>query len=88
MAEQSGGDKTPAKATAPEAKKTQQGLKYVGSADVREITKAQWAKAGVEDQDKVVFNAENDFTVKGLTDRAFEILSSDKASFKTVDVEA
>lgn len=81
MAEQSGG-------TA--AAKTVKGLKYVGTADVREITKAQWAKAKVDDQEKpVVWDAENDFTVKesDLSKKALAVLEKDP-SFKSVDVEA
>lgn len=69
--------------------KTVKGLKYVGAADVREITKAQWAKAGDQDQNLVRWNAENDHTVKesDLSKKALAILEKDP-SFKSVDVEA
>lgn len=77
MAEQKAGDKTPAK----------QDVKYTGTSDVREITKAQWAKAGVEDQNLVRWNAENGHTVKAeeiTSDKAREILAKDP-SFTFVD---
>ena len=65
------------------------GLKYEGTADVREITKAQWAKAGVDDQELVRWNAENDHTVleTDLSKKALAVLGED-SSFKSVDVEA
>jgi len=69
--------------------KTVKGVKYTGSADVREITKAQWAKAGVEDQNLVRWSAENDFTVKesDLSKSALKVLEKD-SSLQSVDVEA
>mgnify|MGYP001009324035 CR=1 FL=1 len=82
MAEQSGGDnKGPAK--------TQKAIKYVGTADVREITKAQWANIGVDDQDKTVWDATNGFTIleKDLSKKALAYFEKD-SGFKQVDVEA
>lgn len=38
-------------------------VKYVGFADVRKISKADWARVGVEDQEQVVWDKSNDFTV-------------------------
>lgn len=72
-----------------QAAKTVKGLKYTGDADVREITKAQWAKAKVEGQETVRWDAENDHTVKesDLNKDALKVLEKDK-SFKSVDIEA
>lgn len=69
--------------------KTVKGIKYTGRSDVREITKAQWAKAGVEGQETVRWTAENDFTVKesDLSKEALKVLERD-AELKSVDVEA
>lgn len=86
MAEQSGGgSNTPAKAKDPEPN----AIKYTGTSDVREITKAQWAKAGVEDQNLVRWSAENDYTVKtsDLSKEALKVLEKD-ALLKPVVVEA
>lgn len=38
-------------------------IKYTGDAGVREITAAQWKAAGVEDQEGVVWDASNDYTL-------------------------
>lgn len=40
-------------------------VKYTGGAGVREITKAQWKKAGVEDQETVVWNSDNGYVLPG-----------------------
>lgn len=82
MAEQSGGDN---KGSA----KTQKAIKYTGGADVREITKAQWANIGVDDQDTVIWNTKNGFTVleKDLSKKALAYFEKD-SGFQQVDVEA
>jgi cell fate (sporulation/competence/biofilm development) regulator YlbF (YheA/YmcA/DUF963 family) len=70
--------------------KTPNAVQYTGSADIREITQAQWAKAGVDDQDKVVrWSAENDFTVahSDLSKKAIALLEKD-SDMKPVVVEA
>lgn len=61
---------------APAAEKD---VKYTGEAGVREITKAQWKAAGVEDQDTTIWNAENDYSLPAsqFTDRALEVLKRD-----------
>ena len=70
-------------------KKAAKGVKYTGRSDVREITKAQWAKAGVEGQETVRWTAENDFTVpeSDLNAKALKVLEQD-SELKSVDVEA
>lgn len=76
---------------ADQAPKTVEGLRYKGSADRRVITKAQWAKAKVDDQEKdVVWDSENDFTVlkSDLSKKAIALLEKDTDGFKTVNVEA
>lgn len=80
-----GGDQTPAKAKEQEPN----AIQYKGSSDVRQITKAQWAKAGVEDQNLVRWSAENDFTVKtsDLSAAALKVLEKD-SDLKPVVVEA
>lgn len=65
-------------------------VQYTGSSDVREITQAQWAKAGADDQEKkVVWSAENDFTVShsDLSKKALALLEKD-SDMKPVTVEA
>ena len=49
---------------------------YVGGADVRQITAQEWEAAGVENQDTVVFNRENNWRVPAneLTDAALQLL--------------
>jgi hypothetical protein len=49
---------------------------YVGGADVRQITKSEWEGAGVENQDTVVFNKENNWRVPAdeLTGDALQLL--------------
>lgn len=82
MAQQNGG--TPPAAKEP----TKQGLKYVGIAGVRKISKADWAKAKIENQDAVEWNAENDFVVplSDLNEKAQAVLAKDPG-FKTVEVK-
>lgn len=49
---------------APKAEASQAtGVKYTGGAGVREITKAQWKKAGVEDQETTIWDASNEYTL-------------------------
>jgi len=47
-------------------------VKYVGTADVREIDAAAWKSVGVENQGKVVWNEKNNWTVsvQDLSDAA------------------
>lgn len=55
------------------------GLKYVGPASTRVITKQQWNSAGVKGQETVTWNRDNNFTVKksSLSKDALEKLSRD-----------
>jgi hypothetical protein len=55
-------------------------IKYTGDAGVREITKAQWKGAGVEDQDTVVWDASNDYTLplSKFSKDAVAVLGRDK----------
>lgn len=53
--------------------------KYVGSGDVRRMTKAQWAAAGVVDQDTLSWTASNGYTVAldQVSEGARVVLSKD-----------
>lgn len=55
-------------------------IKYTGDAGVREITAAQWKTAGVEDQETVVWDASNDYTVplSKFTPDAIAVLRRDR----------
>ena len=68
---------------------TVKAVRYVGTADVREITKAQWASIGVDDQDKTVWSAQNDFTIKAsdLSEKALAYFAKDDG-FKVVEIKA
>lgn len=74
MAEQSNTPNTPAKPAKEEAV-----VEYVGTADVRQISAADWTKAGVQDQTKVVWDASNKHKVpvSDLSKEALEILKAD-----------
>lgn len=63
--------------------KPQRVVKYIGTSDVRSISKAEWSKAGVKGQEDVVWNAENKFQVPAsdLSEDALALL--DPAEFKT-----
>lgn len=54
-------------------------VRYVGSSDVREITAAQWKKAGVEDQKKVVWDKSNRHAVPSseFSKEALAVLRAD-----------
>ena len=54
-------------------------VKYTGTADVREITAAQWKAAGVEDQKMVRWSLENNFSVPigDFSAQALEVLERD-----------
>lgn len=54
-------------------------VEYVGAADLRSISKAEWEQAGVTNQDDVAWNATNGFKVKAsaLSPEALEIISRD-----------
>lgn len=58
---------------------TPQVVKYTGDAGVREISAADWKTAGVEGQAKVVWNAENDYTLPAsdFSAAALEVLKRD-----------
>lgn len=64
---------------ARQASSTEQTISYKGTADVRRITKQEWKAAGVEDQDTVEWNADNDFTVprSALSDAAWAKIEKD-----------
>jgi hypothetical protein len=53
---------------------------YTGYAGTREITKAQWKRAGVEDQDTTIWSAENDFSlpVSDFKPEALALLAKDR----------
>ena len=53
-----------------------QEVKYTGVATTRSISKKEWEQAGVTDQDSVVWEADNHFTVPGadLVGGAIDVL--------------
>ena len=54
----------PSAADSREAQSSESGtIKYTGYAGVREITKAQWKKAGVEEQDTTIWDEGNGYTL-------------------------
>jgi hypothetical protein len=61
-------------------------VEYTGTSDVREITAAQWAKAGIEGQNLTRWHAENNFKlpVGELSKEALELLAKD-SEFKFPD---
>lgn len=65
-------------------------VKYVGTADVREIDKAGWENAGVTDQNKVVWNKKNRWTVpvEDLSDAAVAYCDDQDSGFAVVDADA
>lgn len=73
----------------PQAAKVASGkvVKYIGTADVREIDKAGWDNAGVTDQNKVVWNRKNKWTVpvEDLSDAAVAYCDNDDSGFAVVD---
>src|SRR5687767_13787916 len=54
-------------------------VRYVGTADVRMITKDEWRGAGVKDQDTVVWNRANRWTVplEDISDNARPFIEDD-----------
>jgi hypothetical protein len=71
-------DEATAETTKPTAKPSGT-VKYIGSADVRSISEAEWAQVGVEGQADVVWDRSNDFTVKAseLSAPALEVVKRD-----------
>lgn len=66
----------------PQQKSTQQVVKWAGGNFpfvVRQITTAEWKKAGVEDQKTVIWNADNGFQVpvSDLNEAALKLLEKD-----------
>jgi len=64
---------------APKAVASGKVVKYVGTADVRRISAADWRKADVEDQNQVEWSKDNKFTVPvaDLSDNAMQIIEKD-----------
>lgn len=62
----------------PEAPKRPNSVKYTGRSNTRIITAEQFALAGVENQDGVVWDKDNKFLVKAskLNDSAIELLET------------
>lgn len=65
------------------AETTEKVVKYIGTADVREIDSAAWKNVGVEDQNKVVWDRKNQFTVpvKDLQPGAVRYCDEDDEGF-------
>lgn len=65
----------------PKPEKDSGVIEYVGTADVRSISKAEWAQAGVEGQADLVWDASNGFKVKAsdVSEGALAILKNDPA---------
>jgi hypothetical protein len=55
-------------------------VKYTGDAGVREITRAQWRAAGVDDQETTVWDESNNYTLlsSAFTPKALEIIKADR----------
>jgi hypothetical protein len=62
-------------------------VKYIGTADVREIDAAAWKNAGVEDQHKVVWSAANNWqvSVDDLTPDAVNYCDTNDTGFVITD---
>ena len=69
--------------------KTKKVVKYVGTADVREIDAASWKNVGAEDQKKVVWNKENrhQVDVSDLSAPALKYVENDDEGFVVEEVE-
>lgn len=65
-------------------------VKYIGTADVREIDKKGWDDANVTDQGKVVWSKENNFTVPvaDLSDSAVAYCDERDSGFVVTDADA
>lgn len=64
-------------------------VKYIGTADVREINANSWKAAGIEDQEMVRWNSENGWTVPvaDLSKDAVAYLDNDDDGFVVTDAE-
>lgn len=64
-------------------------VRYIGTADVREIDKAGWDNAGVTDQNKVVWNRKNNWTVpvEDLSDAAVAYADEQDSGFVVTDLD-
>lgn len=65
-------------------------IQYTGLSHVREISKADWKQAGVEDAEKMVWDVSNGWRFtpeKDLTDEQVEIFEADP-EFSFVDEDA
>lgn len=62
-------------------------VKYVGTADVREIDAAAWRNAGVEEQTKVVWSAANGWQVDAadLNEAALNYCDTGDSGFVVTD---
>lgn len=69
------------------AKTTEKVVKYIGTADVREIDAASWRNVGIEDQNKVVWNRANKWSVpvSELTEAAVKYADEDDDGFVVQD---
>lgn len=81
MAEQTKAEKDAAAKAAAEAaaKTSEKVVVYVGTADVREIDAASWRNVGVEDQEKVVWNKANNWSVPAKDLQAGAVKYADEA---------
>ena len=66
---------------------TEKVVKYIGTADERSISAADWKSIEVEDQKQVVWNRRNKFTVPAseLTEAALRYLDEDDSGFVVTD---
>jgi hypothetical protein len=64
-------------------------VKYVGTADVREIDANAWRNVGVEDQGKLVWDAKNKHTipVADISKGALQYLDETDAGFVVTDAD-
>lgn len=65
-------------------------VKYVGTAHIREIDAAAWKSVGVEDQNKVVWNKANNWTVsvQDLSDGAVAWMEENEDSLVLTTADA
>lgn len=66
--------------TVAESKSKELYVRYVGTADVREIAAADWTNVGAKDQNKTVWSVRNGWKIpqSELTDNALQYLSTDE----------
>lgn len=64
-------------------------VKYIGTADVREIDARSWSSVGAKDQKKVVWSRKNKWTVpvSELSDEAVRYCDEDDSGFAVVDAD-